>query len=37
MKLRDPWETGDSKWIMANRPYNFRNDFAVVVAIGYPF
>ena len=37
MKLRDPWETGGSKWIMASRPYNFRDDFTLVVAIGYPF
>ncbi len=37
MKLRDPWLTGGSKWIIMNRAYNFRNDFTVVVAIGYPF
>ena len=37
MKLRDPWITNGSKWIMIQRPYNFRDDFAWVVAIGYPF
>ncbi len=37
VKLRDPWEDGDSKWILANRPYNFRDDCTVVLAIGYPF
>lgn len=37
MKLRDPWITEGSKWIPANRQYNFRDDFTVVVAIGYPF
>jgi len=37
MKLRDPWLTEGSKWISMNRSYNFRNDFTVVLAIGYPF
>jgi outer membrane protein assembly factor BamA len=37
MKLRDPWITEGSRWIAANRPYNFKNDFTIVVAIGYPF
>lgn len=37
MKLRDPVITGESKWIPAVRPYNFRDDFTLVVAIGYPF
>jgi outer membrane protein assembly factor BamA len=37
MKLRDPWLNEGSKWIIMNRPYNFGNDFTVVVAIGYPF
>jgi outer membrane protein assembly factor BamA len=37
MKLRDPWINAGSKWIAGNRAYNFRDDFTVVVAIGYPF
>ena len=37
MKLRDPLLTGGSKWIMMRRPYNFRDDYTVVIAIGYPF
>jgi outer membrane protein assembly factor BamA len=37
IKLRDPWLNEGSKWIIMNRLYNFRNDFTVVVAIGYPF
>jgi outer membrane protein assembly factor BamA len=37
IKLRDPWITEGSKWIMATRPYNFKDDFTLVVAIGYPF
>jgi outer membrane protein assembly factor BamA len=37
MKLRDPWLSSGSKWIITNRPYNFKNDFTLVVAIGYPF
>jgi hypothetical protein len=37
MKLRDPWINYGSKWIIMTRPYNFKNDFAIVVAIGYPF
>jgi hypothetical protein len=37
MKLRDPMQTGGSKWIMMNRPYNFKDDFTFVIAIGYPF
>ena len=37
MKLRDPWISSGSKWIIMSRPYNLRNDFAIVVAIGYPF
>jgi hypothetical protein len=37
MKLRDPWITSGSKWIIMSRPYNFKNDFAIVIAIGYPF
>jgi hypothetical protein len=37
MKLRDPWINYGSKWIIMNRSYNFKKDFALVVAIGYPF
>jgi outer membrane protein assembly factor BamA len=37
MKLRDPLLTDGSKWIIMRRPYNFKKDFALVLAIGYPF
>jgi outer membrane protein assembly factor BamA len=37
VKLRDPWLTEGSKWILANRDYNFKDDFTLVVGIGYPF
>ena len=37
MKLRDPVISSGSKWIILNRPYNFRDDFTIVLAIGYPF
>jgi hypothetical protein len=37
IKLRDPWITEGSKWIPANRSYNFKDDFTAVIAIGYPF
>jgi hypothetical protein len=40
MKLRNPCDpslANGSKWIIARRPYNFRNDFAIVLGIGYPF
>jgi hypothetical protein len=37
MKLRDPMIPTGSKWIMMNRPYNFKDDFTFVIAIGYPF
>jgi outer membrane protein assembly factor BamA len=37
MKLRDPALSDGSKWIIARRPYNFRKDFTMVFAIGYPF
>lgn len=37
MKLRDPRLTPGSKWIMLNRAYNFKDDFTIVLAIGYPF
>ncbi|MEI6047633.1 MAG: BamA/TamA family outer membrane protein [Bacteroidota bacterium] len=40
MKLRDPCDpslVGGSKWIFARRPYNFRDDFSIVLGIGYPF
>lgn len=37
MKLRDPVIADGSKWIIMNRHYNFKDDFTVVLAIGYPF
>jgi outer membrane protein assembly factor BamA len=37
MKLRDPSLTGHSKWIMMDRAYNFKDDFTMVIGIGYPF
>ena len=37
MKLRDPSISDGSKWIFMRRPYNFKDDFAMVFAIGYPF
>lgn len=37
IKLRDPWITSGSKWIIMSRPYSFKNDFVLVVGIGYPF
>jgi hypothetical protein len=37
MKLRDPSITGQSKWIFLSQPYTFKNDFAIVFGIGYPF
>ncbi len=36
MKLRDPADTEGSKWIFMDRLYQ-KKDFALVVAIGYPF
>jgi hypothetical protein len=36
MKLRDPASSDQSKWIFLNRMYE-KKDFALVVAIGYPF
>ena len=37
MKLRDPSLEGNSKWIVMDRSYNFKNDFTMVIGIGYPF
>jgi outer membrane protein assembly factor BamA len=37
MKLRDPSILSGSKWIIMNRSYRLRDDFTVVVGIGYPF
>jgi hypothetical protein len=37
IKLRDPRITEGSRWILASRPYSFKDDFTLVVAIGYPF
>jgi len=36
MKLRDPLLDGTSHWIMLNGPYR-RDDFTIVLGIGYPF
>ena len=36
MKLRDPVIQETNKWIFSNRPYAWR-DFALAIAIGYPF
>jgi outer membrane protein assembly factor BamA len=36
MKLRDPLLPDGSKWIITSRPYE-RNDFTMVLGIGYPF
>jgi hypothetical protein len=36
IKLRDPLLPDGSKWIIMSRPYE-RNDFTVVLGIGYPF
>ncbi len=37
MKLRNPAIADGSKWIFLNGPYNFKDDFVVVLGIGYPF
>ena len=37
IKLRDPAILDSSKWILASRPYNFKDDVTFVIAIGYPF
>jgi outer membrane protein assembly factor BamA len=37
MKLRDPSISNGSNWILMSRRYNFRDDFAFVLGIGYPF
>jgi hypothetical protein len=37
LKLRDPSISYGSKWIILSRPYSFRNDVTLVIAIGYPF
>ena len=37
MKLRDPIIAEGSRWIILNRPYAFKDDFTVVLGIGYPF
>jgi outer membrane protein assembly factor BamA len=36
MKLRDPELPDGSRWIFLNEPYK-RNDFTIVLGIGYPF
>jgi outer membrane protein assembly factor BamA len=37
IKLRDPWLESGSRWILSNRTYSFKNDFTLVLGIGYPF
>jgi outer membrane protein assembly factor BamA len=37
LKLRDPQETEGSKWIPLSRPFNRKQDIAMVIGIGYPF
>ncbi|HKK41923.1 MAG TPA: BamA/TamA family outer membrane protein [Bacteroidales bacterium] len=37
MKLRDPSISNGSRWIFLNGPYTLKNDFTVVLGIGYPF
>jgi outer membrane protein assembly factor BamA len=37
MKLRDPAISDGSKWIFMRRAYSLKDDFAMVLAIGYPF
>ncbi len=37
MKLRDPSISSGPKWIIMSRSYSLRDDFTVVLGIGYPF
>lgn len=37
LKLRDPAEPADRRWIPLNRRFNFDNDAAFNIGIGYPF
>lgn len=37
MKLRDPSISDGSRWIFMSRQYSFRDDFTLVLGIGYPF
>lgn len=37
LKLRDPSISNGSRWILMTRRYNFRDDLAFVLGIGYPF
>jgi outer membrane protein assembly factor BamA len=37
IKLRDPAAAEGSRWILTSRNYNFKDDFTVVLGIGYPF
>lgn len=37
IKLRDPSISDGSKWILLNREFDFKDDLAFVVVIGYPF
>jgi hypothetical protein len=37
MKLRDPSVASSSKWTVMDGNYKFKDDFALVIGIGYPF
>ncbi len=37
LKIRDPAEPIDRRWIPLNRGFNFNNDLAFNIGIGYPF
>lgn len=37
VKLRDPAISQGSKWILASRSFDFRDDITFVLGIGYPF
>ena len=37
LKLRDPQEREGSKWILASRPFDRKQDVTMVIGIGYPF
>ncbi len=37
IKMRDPGISGESKWILMNRPLDFNRDLVLQVGIGYPF
>ncbi len=37
IKLRDPSEPADKRWIALHRRLNYENDFTFNIGIGYPF